>query len=36
MASVYRAVAKYCGTIIIDDSVSGQFKIRVLLYGNQE
>ena len=36
LASVYRAVAKYCGTIIIDDSVSGQFKIRVLLYGNQE
>lgn len=28
LASVYRAVAKYCGTIIIDDSVSGQFKIR--------
>lgn len=36
LASVYRAVAKYCGTVIIDDSVSGQFKIRVLLYGRQE
>lgn len=36
LASVYRAVAKYCGTVIIDDSVSGQFKIRVLLYGGQE
>ena len=36
LASVYRAVAKYCGTIIIDDSVPGQFKIRVLLYGSQE
>lgn len=36
LASVYRAVVKYCGTIIIDDSVPGQFKIRVLLYGSQE
>lgn len=26
LASVYRAVAKYCGTIIIDDSVPGSLR----------
>lgn len=36
LPSVYRAAAKYHGTVVIDDSVPIQFKIRVLLYGNQE
>lgn len=33
LSSVYRAVAKYQGTVVIDDSVPEQFCIRVLLYG---
>jgi histidine kinase-, DNA gyrase B-, and HSP90-like ATPase len=36
LSSVYRAVAKYHGTVIIDDSISEQFTIRVVLYGNEE
>lgn len=34
LSSVYRAVAKYHGTVIIEDSVPKQFRIRVLLYGD--
>lgn len=34
--SVYRASAKYHGTVVVEDSVPEQFKIRVLLYGSQE
>lgn len=33
LASVYRTVAKYHGTVIIEDSIPEQFKIQVLLYG---
>lgn len=33
LPSVYRAVAKYYGTVNIDDSVPGRFLIRVILYG---
>ena len=36
LSSVYRAVAKYQGTVVIDDSVPEQFRVRVLLYGIQE
>lgn len=36
LSSVYRATAKYNGTVVIDDSVSERFGIRILLYGNQE
>lgn len=36
LASVYRAAAKYHGTVIIEDSVPEQFKIHVVLYGSQE
>lgn len=36
LPSVYRVVAKYHGTVVIDDSVPLQFKNRVLLYGNLE
>lgn len=35
LASVYRAVSKYQGSIIIDDSISGRFAVRVVLYGEQ-
>ena len=33
LPSVYRAVAKYYGTVNIDDSVPERFLIRVILYG---
>lgn len=33
LASVYRTVAKYHGTVVIEDSVPERFKIQVLLYG---
>lgn len=33
LQSVYRAVDKYHGTVVIDDSVSERFLIRVVLYG---
>lgn len=36
LSSVYRTAAKYHGTVMIEDSVPEQFKIRVLLYGRQE
>ena len=36
LSSVYRAVTKYHGTVIIDDSLPECFRIRVLLYGNQK
>lgn len=36
LSSVYRAVAKYQGTVMIEDSVPEQFCVRVLLYGIQE
>lgn len=36
LSSVYRATAKYHGTVVIDDSVPERFGIRILLYGNQE
>lgn len=36
LPSVYRAVTKYHGTVVIDDSKSECFRIRVLLYGNQK
>lgn len=36
LPSVYRAAAKYHGTVMIDDSVPERFGIRILLYGNQE
>ena len=36
LSSVYRAVTKYHGTIVIDDSKPECFRIRVLLYGNQK
>lgn len=36
LPSVYRAAAKYHGTVVIDDTVPERFGIRVLLYGNQE
>ena len=34
LASVYRAVAKYHGSVIIEDSEPGKFKIRIVLYSN--
>ena len=34
LSSVNRAAAKYHGTVIVEDSVAEQFKIRVLLYGS--
>lgn len=36
LSSVYRAVTKYHGTIVINDSIPGCFRIRVLLYGYQK
>lgn len=36
LPSVYRAVAKYHGTVTIDDSIPEQFDIRVVLYGSEE
>lgn len=36
LPSVYRAVAKYQGTIVIEDKIPENFYVRVLLYGNQE
>lgn len=36
LPSVYRAVDKYHGTVVVDDSVSERFLIRVVLYGGQE
>ena len=36
LPSVYRAVHKYHGTVVVDDSVSERFLIRVVLYGGQE
>jgi sensor histidine kinase YesM len=33
LPSVYRAAAKYHGTVIIEDSIPGRFLIRVILYG---
>ena len=36
LPSVYRAVSKYHGTVVIDDSVPECFRIRVLLYGNRK
>lgn len=35
LPSVYRTVLKYHGTVVIEDSVPEQFKIRVLLYDSQ-
>lgn len=35
LPSVYRAVAKYKGTIVIEDKIPENFYVRVLLYGNQ-
>lgn len=34
LPSVYRVVEKYQGTVVIDDSVPGRFRIKVVLYGN--
>lgn len=34
LASVYRAVAKYHGSVVIEDSELGKFKIRIVLYSN--
>ena len=34
LPSIYRVVAKYHGTVVIEDSVPHQFKIRLLLYGS--
>ena len=34
LASVYRTVAKYHGTVVIEDSIPEQFKIQLLLYGS--
>lgn len=34
LASVYRAVAKYHGSVVIEDSEPGKFKIRIVLYSN--
>lgn len=34
LASVNRAAAKYHGTVIVEDSIPGKFKVQVLLYGN--
>lgn len=34
LASAYRTVAKYHGTVVIEDSIPEQFKIQVLLYGS--
>lgn len=36
LPSGYRAVAKYHGTVTIDDSIPEQFGIRVVLYGSEE
>lgn len=36
LASVYRAVTKYHGAVVIDDSQPKRFRIRVLLYGTQK
>lgn len=36
LPSVYRAVTKYHGTVVIDDSKLECFRIRVFLYGNQK
>ncbi len=36
LSSVYRAAAKYHGTVVVDDSVLERFLIRVVLYGEQE
>ena len=36
LSSVYRAVTKYHGAVVIDDSKPKCFRIRVLLYGNQK
>lgn len=33
LSSVNRAAAKYHGTVVIEDSIPEQFKIKVLLYG---
>lgn len=34
LASVYRAVAKYHGSVVIEDSEPGKSKIRIVLYSN--
>lgn len=36
LPSVYRAVAKYHGTVVIEDSVPEQFLVKVVLYGDSE
>lgn len=36
LSSVQRVAHKYHGTVIIEDSIPNQFRIRVLLYGNME
>ena len=36
LSSVYRAITKYHGAVVIDDSIPECFIIRVLLYGNQK
>ncbi len=36
LLSVNRAAAKYHGTVVIEDSVQGEFFIKVVLYGEQE
>lgn len=36
LPSVYRAAAKYHGTVVVDDSGPERFLIRVVLYGEQE
>ncbi len=36
LPSVYRAVAKYNGTVTVDDSIPERFLVRVVLYGEKE
>ena len=36
LPSVYRAAAKYHGTVNIEDTMPGKFLIRIVLYGEQE
>lgn len=36
LPSVYRAAAKYNGTVTVDDSIPERFLVRVVLYGEKE
>ena len=36
LPSVYRAAAKYNGTVTVDDSITERFLVRVVLYGEKE